>query len=492
MDELKLLEKMLRDKEKGLLQDFRGDEYDSSQEVAPDAANSPDGIVQAFLDELRWAKTDELVDLIWDPESQSSVARLYQRTAMQVLLEREGDEFVRRIIREQRQAERREDEWLRGRSMFDQQSGEFSGAGAMEPRRANVLKDAKGQIGGVKRAGRQVEDGKASARELKAVMNESMVTGSSESAWGHMESWITDRAKAVEKDGVFKVKLEALDLHTKIYIRSKHDAAWSDIEDFEDFYGGPHDTAFATYEGVLLHESQHEKERTDVFLAHLAKFRDQVEHIEAESEEEAIERYMELFEQFEREQDEEYFEIGEIPARTIEWEYYHAQYEEATGARGVSRSSARSAGAKLGKEETAKAQESMMMAARASDRPAVGNRTRGRRVGGAAPSRAVGTGSKILQYSGDGRWSSEGDRPKLLGTIRDTAARLSGGGFSGSRPVFGVGSDTRITGAKVGVPLPSVANWLDSTRASEEHGSAEAEGAVRWLRQWWASGAVDH
>lgn len=514
MDELKLLEKMLRQRDKGELPDYQGTDVEEQQVASCDRLTQ-NGLVQAWLDEFRWKKNEELIGLIGDPAGSSSLAYMTQQCAMQVLLEREGEAFVKKLLSQRREEAKKQEEWQRKHDGEDGQEGFSAGAGREQERRGQPQKDAKG-VGGVRKAGQGREEGQARAGDLQAVRQGPVVHSVQTSgAWGHMETSIVDRAAAVESNGRFRINLQNLDLHTQIFIKSRQDPTWSNIEDFEDHYGKPHDTSFATYEGVLLHENQHVEERIAVFNRHLPAFREQVKAIEASTKEEALERYEELYEKFERAVDAEYWAIGEAPARALEWEYYHEAYEQETGARGASRSSARAAGAAQGREESKAQQREMMMNALAGERRV--ERVQDDEEDLAEPEHAPDARRPrlVLVRSPEldaaalpGEGSAEvadapappvkpAERPRLVALLSqrglDPDPTREGLRFAGTRPVFGIGEQTRVMGAKAGVTLVRSPGWLESQRGlSTLPSSVEASGmAVDWLLRWWGEGAEE-
>ncbi len=502
MDELKLLERMLIQREQGELQDYRGDlEEERSGRKSGRGGRSWDGVVQGCLDQLRCRKTEDVIGLVWEPTSRSSFAYMRQRCAMQVVMERKGDKFLRRLVKEQRNTQGSDLSWLDAHNVDAAQVeiGLFSaGAWRMEEQRDAPGKDSK------RADGRDRAKGPKGASK-GAARREPLVTGASNTAYGHMETWISDRARAREQDGLYRVSVEQLDVHTQVQIRSRHDPAWSPIEEFEDHYGGEHDTSFATYDGVLLHENQHVEERIEVFNKYLPWFRDQVAHIEAETEQEALEKYEEAYEAFERRVDSEYFTIGEVPARALEWEFYHALYEKETGAHGVSRGAARSAGAAQGKKETARQAEGMTMMALASERPggfrSVKPHGASGGVGvqkGGVPRRAALVFGSSADPSGRSRGDDGGAlRPRVVALLQDAQLRRSGADatlrFGGTRPVFAVGTQARVAGAKVGVTVAERAAWAMPPKGSGAlpRAAGQSTDAAAWVLRWWSRGADD-
>lgn len=506
MDELKLLERLLTQRDEGELQDYQGelDEERSAATAGQRNSASWDGVVQACLDQLRWRKTEEVIGLVWEPSARSSLAYMRQRCAMQVVMERKGEQFLHRLLREQRKVHGRDLTWLDSHDIDPTQVeiGLYSaGAWRMEEQRDAPGKDAKRAEGGERTPGHGAT--KAATRK------EPLVTGANNTAYGHMETWITDRARAREQDGHFRVGLEQLDLHTQVQIRGRQDAAWSPIEDFEEHYGGDHDTSFATYDGVLLHENQHVEERTQVFNKYLPWLRDHVSHIEAETEQEAFQKYEEIYEEFERKVDTEYFTIGEVPARALEWEYYHAAYEQETGERGVSRGAARAAGAAQGKKETARQLDGMQLMAQASERsgprPVSARRASGgvgvERPGGAERASSVfggpsAPGGRPTGRSGAG---TAAPRPRLVALLQDGRLRRNAVDdalrFGGTRPVFALDAEARVSGAKVGVPVAEDARWARRparrTASATQRGVAPSAAAADWVLKWWRDGADD-
>ncbi|MDY0060945.1 MAG: hypothetical protein RBU45_14125 [Myxococcota bacterium] len=521
MDEHKLLEKMLRLEKKGELQDYQpdGGEREEQSDANVGSRNSPDGIIQSWLDQFRWKKNDELVALLWDQKTgpatgaagsnaSSSFVDLTQRCAMQVLLERQGEDYLKRILQQRSNEFLHQEEWRRLHPMDAGEKGpdEISAAGQRLNAPKGQQKDAKG-VGGVKQAEIGSEQGQARAQDLKAVVHLPLSHANQSSAWGHMESFVVDRAATVEVNGRHRIQLNRLDLQTQIFIRGKGDPNWSCIDEFEDHYGGPHDTSFATYEGVLLHEQQHVNERTAIYNKHLAAFQSKVSRIEGASSQEALEQYEELFAEFEAKVDREYYEVGEVPARALEWEFYHALYEKETGATGVSRSQARAAGEAQGKKETAEHNASLTMNALASERQggqraeeadeelapagvreasALLERQPGHEAGGSAPGASSAQGETLSP-------------PRLVALLnqRTLEPTVAPGGpalrFSGSRPLFGLGEQVRVAGAKAGVTLPQHdPSWLaPSAPATSSAAPSSQEDAAGWLNRWWAEGASE-
>ncbi len=314
--------------------------------------------------------TPAILELLEEPALASGVNEAVRAAVFKELMRREGMAFARKAMKK-----------VKGATDLDAGPERSTAGGhisAAPPAREEHKDTAGPEPGGQRKeavARETPAKAAAAAKEQgvkRRVVEEALAAERGGSVNGHVSYWVGDEAELVPGDNGFSLKLHKLDLHTRVHVRDPGDPGFSSIEEFGPYFGGPFDTGFAEFSGILLHEQQHVSELSGAWEALWPAFQAQVEGIRSGSPEEAEAAYREAFEEFDSELFRAYFSSGEVEARAREWAHYHQEYEKRVGKpEGAPGSAAKaeSEGKAHGEKETVKAQAAAKMAAAQKGKP---------------------------------------------------------------------------------------------------------------------------
>lgn len=149
---------------------------------------------------------------------------------------------------------------------------------------------------------------------------------------GHVDEWMTERHSVKKSGSDYVVTIDALDIHTKVFVwPEKTPGRWDNIANFGPYYNKPYDPGFNLYQGTLRHEKQHAVEAFNAFKAHEAWFRGEVAKIKKPTKAAAQAEYTALFSTFRTRQQATYWANGEVDGQRVEWDYYHSEFEKFVG-----------------------------------------------------------------------------------------------------------------------------------------------------------------